>query len=62
MTEYACMRLEGDELVAINCTELKKNENKMQMPKQLSEEALQITEKRKAKGKGGKERYTYLKA
>ena len=28
--------------------------------KWLSEEALQITEKREAKGKGGKERYTHL--
>ena len=28
----------------------------------LSEEALQIVEKREAKGKGGKERYTHLNA
>ena len=32
----------------------------MQKDKWLSEEALQITEKREAKGKGGKERYTHL--
>ena len=30
--------------------------------KWLSEEALQITKKRKAKGKGEKERYTHLNA
>ena len=30
--------------------------------KWLSDEALQISEKRKVKGKGGKERYTHLNA
>ena len=30
--------------------------------KRLSEEALQIAEKREVKGKGEKERYTHLKA
>ena len=36
---------------------------KMQKAKQLSEEALQIAEKRReAKGKGEKERYTHLNA
>ena len=34
----------------------------MQKGKWLSEEALQIVEKRKAKCKGGKERYTHLNA
>ena len=35
---------------------------KCKMAKWLSQEALQITEKRReAKGKGGKERYTHLK-
>ena len=35
----------------------------MEKGKQLSEEALQITEKRReAKGKGEKERYTHLNA
>ena len=34
----------------------------MQKAKWLSEEALQIAEKRKAKGKGEKERYTHLNA
>ena len=33
---------------------------KYKKAKWLSEEALQITEKREAKGKGGKERYTHL--
>ena len=32
------------------------------MAKWLSEEALQIAEKREAKGKGKKERYTYVNA
>ena len=37
--------------------------HKCQKAKWLSEEALQITEKRReAKGKGGKERYTHLNA
>ena len=37
--------------------------NKCKKAKWLSEEALQIAEKkREAKGKGGKERYTYLNA
>ena len=36
--------------------------NKCKKPKWLSEEALQIAEKRKAKGKGEKERYTHLNA
>ena len=35
---------------------------KCQKAKWLSEEALQITEKREAKGKGEKERYTHLNA
>ena len=35
---------------------------KYKKAKWLSEEALQITEKREAKGKGGKERYTHLNA
>ena len=36
---------------------------KCKKAKQLSEETLQIAEKRReAKGKGGKERYTYLSA
>ena len=35
---------------------------KCQKAKWLSEEALQIAEKREAKGKGEKERYTYLNA
>ena len=34
----------------------------MQEAKWLSEEALQIAEKREAKGKGGEERYTHLNA
>ena len=34
----------------------------MQKGKWLSEEALQIAEKREAKGKGEKERYAYLNA
>ena len=39
------------------------NKKKCKKPKQLSEEALQIAEKRKeANSKGKKERYTYLKA
>ena len=32
------------------------------MVKQLSDQAVQITEKRKVKGKGEKERYTHLNA
>ena len=36
--------------------------NKCKKAKWLSEEALQIAEKRKAKGKGEKERYTHLNA
>ena len=35
---------------------------KWKKAKWLSEEALQIAEKRDAKGKGGKERYTHLNA
>ena len=35
---------------------------KCKKAKWLSEEALQITEKREAKGKGEKERYTHLNA
>ena len=35
---------------------------KCKQAKWLSEEALQIVEKREAKGKGEKERYTYLNA
>ena len=38
------------------------NKKKCKKPKQLSEEALQIAEKREAKGKGEKERYTHLNA
>ena len=40
------------------------NKKKCQKAKWLSEEALQIAEekKKKAKGKGGKERYTHLNA
>ena len=34
----------------------------MQKGKMVSEEALQIAEKRKVKGKGGKERYLHLNA
>jgi len=37
-------------------------EKEMQKGKQLSEEALQIAEKREVKGKGEKERYTHLNA
>ena len=37
-------------------------ENEMQKSKMLSEEALQIAEKRQVKGKGEKERYTHLNA
>ena len=37
-------------------------EKKCQKAKWLSEEALQIAEKREAKGKGEKERYTHLNA
>ena len=37
-------------------------ENKCKKVKRLSEEALQIAEKRTAKGKGEKERYTHLNA
>ena len=36
--------------------------NKCNKAKWLSEEALQIAEKREAKGKGEKERYTHLNA
>ena len=36
--------------------------NKCKKAKWLSEEALQIAEKREAKGKGEKERYTHLNA
>ena len=36
--------------------------NKCKKAKWLSEEALQITEKREVKGKGEKERYTHLNA
>ena len=36
--------------------------NKCKKAKQLSEEALQIAEKREVKGKGEKERYTHLNA
>ena len=43
---------------AVIKTMLKKK--KYKKAKWLSEEALQITEKREAKGKGGKERYTHL--
>ena len=35
---------------------------KCKKPKWLSDEALQIAEKREAKGKGEKERYTHLNA
>ena len=35
---------------------------KRKKAKWLSDEALQIAEKREAKGKGGKERYTHLNA
>ena len=35
---------------------------KCKRTRQLSEEALQIAEKREAKGKGGKERYIHLNA
>ena len=37
-------------------------EKEIKKEKWLSEEALQIAEKRDAKGKGGKERYTHLNA
>ena len=37
-------------------------ENKYKKAKWLSEEALQIAEKREVKGKGEKERYTHLNA
>ena len=37
-------------------------EKELQKAKWLSEEALQITEKREAKGKGEKEKYTDLNA
>ena len=37
-------------------------EKKCKQEKWLSEEALQIAEKREAKGKGEKERYTHLNA
>ena len=37
-------------------------EKKCKQEKWLSEEALQIAEKREAKGKGAKERYTHLKS
>ena len=37
-------------------------EKKCNKAKWLSEEALQIAEKREAKGKGEKERYTYFNA
>ena len=45
---------------AVIKTILKKR--KCKKAKWLSEEALQITEKREAKGKGEKERYTHLNA
>ena len=35
---------------------------KCKLAKQFSEEALQIAEKKEVKGKGEKERYTYLNA
>ena len=38
------------------------NAKKKRNAQRLSEEALQIVEKREAKGKGGKERYTHLNA
>ena len=38
------------------------NKKKRKKAKWLSEEALQIAEKREAKGKGEKERYTHLNA
>ena len=38
------------------------NKEKCKMEKQLSEEALQITEKREVKGKRKNERYTHLNA
>ena len=45
--------------VVIKTTPKKK---KCKKAKQLSEEALQIAEKREVKGKGEKERYTHLNA
>ena len=45
---------------AVNKTIPKKK--KCKKAKWLSEKALQITEKREAKGKGEKERYTHLSA
>ena len=47
-------------LEAVNKTILKKK--KCKKAKWLTEEALQIAEKRKAKGKGEKQRYTHLNA
>ena len=43
-------------------TGIKTMENKCKKAKWLSEEALQIAEKREVKGKGEKERYTHLNA
>ena len=46
------------EVVTKTIPKKKKSKN----AKWLSDEALQISEKRKVKGKGGKERYTHLNA
>ena len=43
-------------------TKTNPKKKKCKKAKWLSEEALQIAEKREAKGKGGKERYTHLNA
>ena len=54
---------EGHDIVQEAMIKTMPKEKKCKKAKWLSKEALQIAEKRKeAKGKGQKERYTYLKA
>ena len=58
--EFACMEVHDIVQEAEIKTIPKKK--KYKMAKWLSEEALQIAQKREAKGKGEKERYTHLNA
>ena len=53
----------GQRFVTLEAIRTISKKKKCKKAKWLSEEALQIAEKRrKAKGKGGKERYTHLNA
>ena len=54
--------LKGTNIVQGVVTKIIPKKKKCKKAKWLSEEDLQIAEKRKVKGKGGKERYTHMNA